>query len=53
MSAKDSNSEGSDVTGAVNPGSSITLDELLERNREWSERVNAEDPGFFDRLSRV
>ncbi|WP_082648522.1 carbonate dehydratase [Lysobacter capsici] len=52
MSAKDSNSEGSDVTGAVNPGSSITLDELLERNREWSERVNAEDPGFFDRLSQ-
>ncbi|KWS02813.1 carbonate dehydratase [Lysobacter capsici] len=52
MSAKDSNSEGSDVTGAANPGSSITLDELLERNREWSERVNAEDPGFFDRLSQ-
>ncbi|ALN86060.1 carbonic anhydrase family protein [Lysobacter capsici] len=40
------------MTGAVNPGSSITLDELLERNREWSERVNAEDPGFFDRLSQ-
>ncbi len=52
MSAKDSNSEGSDVTGAATPGSSITLDELLERNREWSERVNAEDPGFFDRLSQ-
>ncbi|MFQ6309349.1 carbonate dehydratase [Lysobacter capsici] len=52
MSAKDSNSEGSDVNGVANPGSSITLDELLERNREWSERVNAEDPGFFDRLSQ-
>ena len=40
------------MNGAANPGSSITLDELLERNREWSERVNAEDPGFFDRLSQ-
>lgn len=28
------------------------LNDLLERNREWSERVNAEDPGFFERLSR-
>lgn len=52
MSAKDSNSESSDVNGAANPGSSITLDELLERNREWSERVNAEDPDFFNRLSQ-
>ncbi|AWV07201.1 carbonate dehydratase [Marilutibacter maris] len=27
------------------------LHDLLERNREWSERINAEDPGFFERLS--
>ncbi len=27
------------------------LNELLERNREWAERVRAEDPGFFRRLS--
>ena len=29
------------------------LHDLLERNRNWSERVQAEDPGFFDRLSSV
>lgn len=29
-----------------------SLNQLLERNREWSERIQAEDPGFFDRLSR-
>lgn len=52
MTVNDSNSEGSDPTGAVNAGSSITLDELLERNRGWSERVNAEDPDFFNRLSQ-
>jgi carbonic anhydrase len=28
------------------------LDDLLERNKEWSERINAEDPGFFDGLSQ-
>jgi carbonic anhydrase len=28
-----------------------TLADLLERNRSWAERVHAEDPGFFDRLS--
>ncbi|MEI2455404.1 carbonate dehydratase [Lysobacter firmicutimachus] len=28
------------------------LEDLLERNREWSERINAEDPEFFARLSR-
>ena len=27
------------------------LHDLLERNREWSERINAEDPHFFERLS--
>ena len=27
------------------------LNELLEKNREWSERVQREDPGFFERLS--
>jgi carbonic anhydrase len=26
---------------------------LLERNRIWAERVEAEDPGFFTRLSRI
>ncbi len=28
------------------------LDDLLARNRAWSDRVNAEDPEFFLRLSR-
>ena len=29
------------------------MHDLLERNRAWSERVEAEDPGFFARLSRI
>lgn len=28
------------------------LQELLDRNKAWSERVRAEDPGFFHRLTR-
>ncbi|UXI66988.1 carbonate dehydratase [Tahibacter amnicola] len=28
------------------------LNELLERNRNWAERVRTQDPGFFKRLSR-
>ncbi|MFD0738087.1 carbonate dehydratase [Lysobacter koreensis] len=28
-----------------------SLEHLLERNRDWSERVTREDPGFFQRLS--
>lgn len=28
------------------------LDELLQRNRDWADRVNLEDPDFFARLSR-
>ncbi len=27
------------------------LNDLLERNRDWADRVRAEDPGFFKRLS--
>ncbi len=27
------------------------LSDLLEKNREWSERIQREDPGFFQRLS--
>ncbi|PAV26454.1 carbonate dehydratase [Tamilnaduibacter salinus] len=27
------------------------LNELFKRNREWAERIKAEDPGFFERLS--
>src|SRR4249919_2588503 len=27
------------------------LSELLDRNREWAQRVRTEDPGFFKRLS--
>ena len=27
------------------------LNDLIERNREWAERIRAEDPGFFKRLS--
>lgn len=30
-----------------------SLDSLLARNREWAERVAQEDPGFFERLSRL
>ena len=29
-----------------------SLKELLKKNREWADRVSAEDPGFFERLSR-
>ncbi len=29
------------------------MHDLLERNRIWSERVEAEDPGFFARLSKI
>lgn len=28
------------------------LRQLLDNNREWADRVYAEDPGFFDRLSK-
>ena len=27
------------------------IDHLLQRNQAWAERINAEDPGFFERLS--
>ncbi len=27
------------------------LDDLLQKNRAWAERIHAEDPGFFERLS--
>ncbi len=27
------------------------LNELIEKNREWADRIHAEDPGFFERLS--
>ena len=29
-----------------------TLDELLERNRDWAEQVKRDDPGFFKGLSQ-
>lgn len=29
-----------------------SLDNLLERNRDWADRVIKEDPGFFERLSQ-
>jgi carbonic anhydrase len=29
-----------------------TLPELLQKNRDWANRVKARDPGFFDLLSR-
>ena len=29
------------------------LDILFQRNREWSEKIRAEDPGFFDRLASL
>ena len=28
------------------------LDDLLQNNRAWAERVSREDPGFFERLSK-
>ena len=28
------------------------LDDLLERNRGWADRISREDPGFFERLSK-
>ena len=28
------------------------LDDLLDNNRAWAERISREDPGFFERLSR-
>lgn len=31
----------------------MPLKELLDRNKEWAERVRAEDPQFFKRLSRL
>lgn len=29
-----------------------TLSQLLQRNREWAERVNKEDPTFFEELAK-
>lgn len=29
-----------------------SVEELLEGNREWADRVNREDPEFFDRLAK-
>jgi carbonic anhydrase len=29
------------------------VQQLFEKNREWSERIRAEDPQFFERLSRI
>ena len=31
----------------------MPLKELLDRNRAWAERIRAEDPGFFRRLSQL
>jgi len=28
-----------------------TLDELLQRNRDWADQVTRDDPQFFERLS--
>jgi len=30
-----------------------TLQHLFEKNREWAARITAEDPNFFERLSRL
>ncbi|MEY4591303.1 MAG: hypothetical protein RIR18_198 [Pseudomonadota bacterium] len=32
---------------------STSLQPLFERNKEWSEKIRAEDPGFFDRLASI
>jgi len=31
----------------------MPLKELLDRNKDWAAKVNAEDPTFFERLSRI
>ena len=31
----------------------MPLKELLDRNKAWADRVRAEDPGFFKRLSQL
>ena len=31
----------------------MPLRELLDRNKAWAERIRAEDPGFFKRLSQI
>jgi carbonic anhydrase len=31
----------------------MTLKHLFENNRAWAERITAEDPAFFDKLSRL
>jgi carbonic anhydrase len=36
---------------ATSPMTTSPLSDLLEKNREWSERIQREDPGFFQRLS--
>ncbi len=30
-----------------------SIEHLFEKNREWSERICAEDPQFFDRLAKI
>lgn len=30
-----------------------TLNPLFEKNKEWSDKIRAEDPGFFDRLANI
>jgi len=35
----------------TSPMTTSPLSDLLEKNREWSERIQREDPGFFQRLS--
>src|SRR5690606_14152926 len=46
-----------DLSAALQPATHGTsmyrMHDLLERNRIWSQRVEAEDPGFFARLSKI
>src|SRR5690606_40781129 len=36
------------------PGPAMSrLDELLDKNEAWASRIEAEDPSFFERLSKI
>jgi carbonic anhydrase len=39
--------------GSICNAMAIDLEHLLENNRAWAKRVNAEDPQFFEKLSKI
>jgi carbonic anhydrase len=38
---------------ATTGGTTMSLQQLFEQNRQWSEQMRAEDPNFFDRLAKI